>query len=163
VSVPPPAPVRRGPVVAIAIIGLAWVGLLAWFVFAWFVLQSANPVVVNRVQVQHADVIVQGLWQADSPPRLTVERTWKAKLDAQSVRVRQPEGISPSGRVIVPLTRISPDLYEVTHGELANLPEHGLPPQDAETVISLVRPQAYPDTGDVIRQIEALLSQPDIR
>lgn len=155
----PPSPGGRGPVVAIAAGGLAWVGVLAWLV-----LQSANPVVVNRVQIRHADVIVQGTWDAHpSPPQLTVERTWKGTLEAKTIRVRQPEGVNVSRRVIVPLTRISPDLYEVTQGELTNPPElHPLPP-GIEPVTSVVRPEVYPSTDDVARQIEALLSPRDIR
>jgi len=154
--------VRRWPIVLIAAIGLAWIAVLAWLV-----VKSANPIVVNRVQLQHARVIVQGVWQPGSPqkpPKLTVERTWKMPLEVTEVSIREPEGVQPAGRVIVPLTRISPDLYEITQGELINLPErHPRPQNPKDMVFAQVRPLVYPATPDVVRQIDALLSERPLR
>jgi hypothetical protein len=160
----PPAPEPRASrlglaSVAIAAVALAWIAALAVLV-----VQSANPVIVNRVQVWHADVIVLGVWQPGDPPQLSVERTWKTPLEAKSVGVRAARGVTTSGRAIVPLTRISRDLYEVTQGELLNLPERrrtGDKTEEPEP--SHVRPLVYPATDDVIAQLEALLSPASAR
>jgi hypothetical protein len=142
---------------AIAALALAWIGILAalW----WY---SANPVVVNRVQVLHADLIVLGEWRPGDPPQLTVERSWKGTPSGSTVAVRQTElaikmnGANPSGRFVVPLTRITPDLYEITQGVLGNPPEH--PQPGAELRPAEVRPHIYPAGDDVIRQLEGLLA-----
>lgn len=147
----------RGPAWIIFAGALAWIGVLLVLV-----LSAANPVVVNRAQVLDADVIVLGEWQPGPTPRLTVERTWKSTLAEPSVEVRPLDGASPRGRVIVPLTRVSSRLFTVTHGRLPNPPEHpaaGRMPREIAT--AEVRPQVYPATDAVIRQLEAFLSPPN--
>lgn len=143
----------RPSVLLITALGLAWIAALLTIV-----LTSANPVVVNRLQVQYAQVIVQGTWQPGSPPQLEVERTWKSPLDHQRVVVREAPGVRTSGRAIVPLTRIGPDLFEITHGDLPTIPEQrsSVPAPEAARVAQ-VRPQVYPATPEVVQQIEALL------
>jgi hypothetical protein len=146
-----PRPPRRSAVVAIVAVALVWAGCLAALA-----VRSANPVVVNRVQVWHADSLVLGVWDAKAA-RLTVERTWKSPVPADSIAIGTMPQQHPSGRIIVPVTRLSSQQYEVTQGRLWNPPER--PAASTEKPVeSDVQPLVYPATDDVIRQIEALLS-----
>jgi hypothetical protein len=122
------------------------------------VLTSANPVVVNRLQVQSAQVIVQGTWLPGHPPQLAVERTWKLPLNVPHITVREAPGVSAVGRAIVPLTRVGPNLYEITQGDLPTIPERQAVESLPEAArLAQVRPYVYPATPEVVQQIEALL------
>lgn len=151
---PESRPARRGPVFGIAAVALAWVVALAVLVAC-----SANPVVVNRAQIWHADTIVLGAWDARDPSRLNVERTWKTPLAADSIAVSKAPTSRLHERMIVPVTRLAQNQFEVTQGVLLNpLERRPVGAKPKEPRHAEVQPLMYPATEDVIRQIEALLS-----
>jgi len=149
--VAPAEPVHRGPKIAVWLLAAAWCGVLAGLVTV-----SANPVVVNRVQMLHADVVAQGVWIPGPPAELDVQRTWKGTLAVGRIGVH---GALPeqtiAGEVIVPLSRRRDGQWQITGGVLSNPVQQA--DRDRLPEASEVRPLVYPATADVIRQIEALL------
>lgn len=145
------------PLFVIAIMAGGWIAALGCLV-VW----TANPPLVNRAQVLAADVIVLGEWQTGKLPQLAVERTWKGELVEKTISVQVPPGMRLKGRVIVPLTRISSNLFTITQGRLLNPPEQfgtSVDPQRITT--SEVRPMVYPATDTVLQQLGSLLRWSD--
>ncbi|HUQ70634.1 MAG TPA: hypothetical protein VM165_13985 [Planctomycetaceae bacterium] len=144
----------RGPVPIIFCLAIAWcLALLG------LVLTAANPIVVNPVQILHADDVVQGQWIPGQPPQVDVQRVWKGSLPTgrQSVSGQLPEQ-HIVGEVIVPLLRSRNGTLVVSGGELAN------PARDPQSNLlparSTVRPLVYPATDDVLRQLRDLVGEP---
>lgn len=147
----------RSPLCVIAVVAGGWVVALGSLV-VW----TANPPVVNRAQVLAADVIVLGAWQEGKPPQLAVERTWKGDLVEKTISVQVPPGVRLQGRSVVPLTRISSNLFTITQGRLPNPPEQfGRSEVSALETTSEVRPFVYPATDAVLRQLDLLLRRSD--
>lgn len=143
----------RSPLCVIAVVVGGWVAALGSLV-VW----TANPPVVNRAQVLAADVIVLGEWQDGSPPQLAVEQTFKGKLVEKRITLQAPPGIRYKGRLVVPLTRISSNLFTITQGRLPNPPEQfGTSGVTSLATTSEVRPFVYPATDTVLQQIDSLL------
>jgi hypothetical protein len=147
----PVEPVRRGPALAILALAGAWCGTLLGLVLA-----AANPIVVNRVQILHAEVVAEGQWSPGRPPQLAVRRVWKGTLEPGTIAVvgALPEQ-SISGAVIVPLSRNRDGVWTVSGGVLAN------PPRETRSewfpVPAEVRPLVYPASKEVERQLRELL------
>jgi hypothetical protein len=128
-------------------------------VLGGLVLTAANPIVVNRVQVLHADVVAQGQWISGDTPQLDVQTLWKGELPLG----RHPiSGLLPEqrieGEVIAPLSRLRDGSLVITGGKLAN------PPHDFQSgqvpAVSTVRPVVYPASEDVQSQLRDLLDEP---
>jgi hypothetical protein len=144
----------RGPVFAILVLAITWC-----LVLAGLVLTAANPIVVNPVQILHADIVAQGQWISGEMPEIDAQTMWKGEL----AEGRHPVGgMLPEQRirndVIAPLTRLRDGRLIVTGGKLAN------PPRDPHSgvipVPSTIRPVVYPATDDVLRQLRELLGEP---
>ncbi|MDZ4686891.1 MAG: hypothetical protein SH850_17595 [Planctomycetaceae bacterium] len=144
----------RGPVPIIICLAVAWC-----LVLLGLVLTAANPIVVNQVQILHADAIVQGRWIPGQPPQVDVQRVWKGSLPLgrQSVSGHLPEQ-QIVGEVIVPLSRLRNGALVVSGGELSN-PAHD-PQSRLLPARSTVRPLVYPATDDVLRQLRDLVGDP---
>jgi hypothetical protein len=164
VAAPPPitlpasqatgAAASRGFAMIIGGLALAWC-----LVLGGLVLTAANPIVVNRVQILHADAVVQGVWIPGDSPQIDVQTVWKGSVPLGRRRV---SGWLPeqriAGEVIVPVQQSADGGLVVVGGELANPardPMSGLP-----SAHSKVRPVVYPVTDDVLRQLRALVGEP---
>lgn len=153
-AVEPQSSGGRGPVAAILLLAVAWcVGLGS------LVLTAANPIVVNRVQILHADVVAEGTWIPGPSPTLDVQRVWKGALPPGRITVT---GTLPEQRivdaVIVPLSLDAAGPWRVTGGKLSNPPTHQ--EQGAPPVPSDVRPVVYPATEEVRQQLRDWLGSP---
>jgi hypothetical protein len=145
---------RRGPVAAIVLLAVAWCVALGALV-----LLAANPIVVNRVQILHADVVAEGLWLPGKTPALDVQRVWKGTLPPGRIAVT---GTLPEQKivdsVIVPLSLDAAGPWRVTSGNLANPPLH--PETGAVPLPATIRPVVYPATDEVRKQLWELLGSP---
>lgn len=137
-------------------IGAVWIATLWGLMIA-----SANPVVVNRVQILSSSLIVSGTRDPAKPAVLIIDRVWKGAKPADRIVVRDWPAICPSGKIVVPLQFARQgDGFSVTHGEWPNLPAAGKPivdPQDV--VVSNLQPLVYPDTEEVRQQLQDLVGK----
>lgn len=128
----------------------AWCGVLA--LLTWY---SANPVVVNPLQIQRSDLVVQGRWTDAAARTLRVECAWKAAAPGETITVKGVPGRVPlEGSLIVPLTRTADGSWMVTQGILENPSAH---PDRVPSQRSEVQPALYPATESVLEQLNALL------
>lgn len=141
-------------------IGFAWIATL-WGLMA----VSANPIIVNRVQILSAPLIVSGTRDPVKPSVLIIERVWKGEKPADRIVVQNWPAVCPTGKLVVPLQFVPKgNGFSVTHGEWPNPPATGQPVNDPrDVVISVIQPQVYPETDDVIRQLQALVGPVDAR
>jgi hypothetical protein len=127
-------------------IGLVWCSILTAL---WLV--AANPVIVNRTQLMHAEAVVLGTWQQPGSDQFRVERSWKRDLAGKTLSI---EAAGPAakltGPLIIPISHASEVVYRITQGPLVNLPRDPL----VEPMPAFVRPLVYPATAEVIAQIE---------
>ena len=68
------------------------VGIAAvwWSALASLALFTANPVTVNREQIERAEFVVTALVDAEGSESITVERTWKGPLGIRAGRGEEP-------------------------------------------------------------------------
>lgn len=135
-------------------LGFAWVATL------WGLMSvSANPVILNRVQILSSPLIVSGTRDPAKPAVLIIERVWKGDKPAERVLVHDWPAVCPTGKLVVPLQfRENGSGFSVTHGEWPNPPAAGKPVDDpAQVVVSIVQPQVYPETEEVLRQLQSLV------
>lgn len=156
-TVPAPdaaGPARRPPLWFLAVLVLCVVGWIACL--ADLAVTTANPQSLNRAQILAADVVVVGHWVNLPQGRLAVEQVWKRPTLPAEITVREllPLSVPQSGSVLLPLTQIGKDQFRLTSGPLPNPPTSGRPGLAQE---SHVRPQGYPASEAIIRELEQLL------
>lgn len=137
-------------------VGAVWIGVL-WGLMA----VSSNPVIVNRVQILSSVLVVSGTRDAAKPTVLIVDRVLKGDKPGDRLVVQDWPENCPAGKLVVPLqfTRNGTG-FSVTHGEWPNPAADGKPHnQPDEVVVSRVPPLVYPETNEVIQQVEALVGQ----
>lgn len=141
-------------------IGFAWIATL-WGLMA----VSANPVIVNRVQILSSPLIVTGTRDPKKPSVLVIERVWKGEKPADRLVVHDWPAVCPTGKLVVPLQfAANGNGFSVTHGEWPNPPAAGKPINDPkDVVVSIVQPLVYPETDEVIQQVQALVGPVDAR
>ncbi len=141
-------------------VGAVWIATL-WGLMA----VSANPVIVNRVQVVSSALIVSGTRDPAKPAVLIIDRIWKGDKPGDRIVVHDWPAVCPTGKLVVPLQfRANGNGFSVTHGEWPNMPASGKPVDDPkEVVVSLVQPQVYPETEEVLRQLQALVGPAEAR
>lgn len=147
------ATARRGRWIIFAVAAV-WVATL------WgLMVVSANPVILNRVQILSSPLIVSGTRDPAKPAVLNIDRVWKGEKPADTIVVHDWPDDCPTGKLVVPLqfARMG-NGFSITHGEWPNFPASGKPVDDPKDVIvSTIPPTVYPETEDVIRQLQALL------
>lgn len=149
------SPASRRPRVRLIVFAMLVVGWAAWL--AWLTLTTANPPVINRVQVLSSDLVLVGKWEDRAAGRLNVSRELKhgeltGIITIQAVPL-VPKISGPDGEWIVPVRRIRTG-YAVTSGKFANRPA-GKQPAAAPEID--VKPQVYPATPDVFEQLAEVL------
>ncbi len=131
-------PFRRSLVAALSLpIGAAivwWIVLLAMAIF------TANPITLNRDQIQRADFVVTGTVDETQPHTLIVEREWKKKAGLKQVAVENLDetGARPGRTYLVPLSKDVNGRYFVTETK------------DERLLI-------YPAEDEAVKQLEAIL------
>lgn len=157
-----PAPVAVEPSVR-----SPWLLLSAGIVALWIVClaaltwRTANPAVINQVQISSADLIFVGRWADRKAGRFEVERELKRQQLQGEVIIEGalPHGPPTSESWVIPVT-VHREKYAVTQGVFINHPRQPaiaekLPPWKVE-----VAPLCYPATEDILRQIDAALGRP---
>jgi hypothetical protein len=138
--------------IVIAALVVGWIGWLAWLT-----LNTANPPIVNRVQLLASDLVIVGRWEDRTAGRLRIVRELKHGELAGTITVERappPRGISDAdAEWIVPVRRTRAG-YAVTSGKFVNRPERAGGAAGDKIDIP---PQIYPATKDILRQIEVLL------
>jgi hypothetical protein len=114
-------------------LAIAWYGVLIATAVS-----TANPVVVNRVQIESSVLVVAGA-VSDSGD-VHVERVFRGVLPEKPLKVTLPADM-PSGRYILPLSRLA-GRFEIT---------------PSRTSIDLRR--VYPVNDDVVNQLQRLLNE----
>ena len=99
---------------------------------------TANPDVVNRVQIQSSVLVVSGT--VDGSGNVNVERVFLGVLPDKALQVILPADVPP-GRYILPLSRLA-GRFEIT-------------PSRSTTDLRRV----YPVTDDVVNQLQRLLDE----
>ncbi len=146
--------------------GLIFAIALIWIATLWGLMAvSANPVIVNRVQILSSPLIVSGTRDPAKPSVLIVDRVWKGDKPGARIVVQDWPAVCPTGKLIVPLQFARQGHgFSVTHGEWPNPPASGKPIDDPkDVVVAIVQPQVYPETDEVIHQLEALVGPVDAR
>ena len=151
-SGPPAAPLHRSVWLRIAAAAtVAWVCALA--AITWM---TANPPVINLLQLQHSDLVLVGTWENRAEGRFLVERELKhGRLKGPVKIVGLPDrGLPTTPAWVIPVTKLG-DTWAVTRGEfpiLVRPPAKDARPQVVEVNVD---PQCYPATNDVLGQIAA--------
>ncbi len=153
-NVPPPGSLAKFRVAAS--LTLAWVLFLAGL--TW---RTANPPVVNRVQIRNSEYILVGRWENRQEGRLEVVQELKRGVSLGVVTVTGlPErGLPAAKSWVIPVTRFG-GAYSVTHGQFLNSPRQPQPDGKIPHWQIDVPPQCYPATDDVLEQILAVLAAP---
>lgn len=147
-------PVFRYGLWSVAGLTVLWVLFLA--VITW---RTANPPVVNGVQVQVSDRILVGRWENRADGRFEVTQELKRgdPLGVVTVTGVPDRGTPTNDLWVIPVLKFG-GTYSVTHGQFVNHPWRRLPAADAQEWEVRVNPQCYPATDDVLEQINAVLS-----
>lgn len=151
-SVPPPAPVPRSIwLMAAAVLVIVWIGFLAGLTVV-----TANPPVVNPLQIASSDLVLVGRWKNRTAGQFEVERELKlGQLQGPVVVEDLPVSGPPTNEAwVVPVVKLGKN-YAVTHGQFMNAPAQ---PQANQHPWPVKLPvQCYPATADVLQQIESML------
>lgn len=137
-----------------ALVAAVWVLFLA--TITW---RTANPPVVNVVQISESDLIFVGRWEDRAAGRFHIERELKHGQFQGAVNVLGlPDRGLPRGETwVIPVTKVG-DAYSVTQGVFTTGPLP-LDPQGNAAVWKVhVPPQCYPATDDVLNQVQRALA-----
>jgi len=76
---------------------------------------TANPIVVNSLQVARAEIVVSGTVSDVASERLRVQREWKQgkRLAEITVRGLSQLPVEPGNTYILPLSRVDADIYQI--------------------------------------------------
>ena len=143
------SPSRRLGLVVAAIVVTVWVIYLAYIT-----IRTANPPVINRVQIDAADFLLLGRWENFSTGRFRVERELKHGRLTGLVQVLGLPDHLPSQSIewVIPVSKTG-DAVSVTQGIYENRPLHS--GQNLNGVWKVrVAPQCYPATAEILRQID---------
>lgn len=150
-----PPPTRLGHWLWVAAgLTIVWVTFLALIT-----VQTANPPVVNVVQIQNSDFVLVGRWTDRAHGRFEVTQELKRGEQFGVITVTGvPErGMPTTETWVIPVVKFV-GTYDVTKGPFINRPRQ-LPKdsQEREWLVQ-VHPQCYPATDDVLEQIKAALA-----
>lgn len=151
----PVSVMRSAWIVASGMLLLGWIGFLAVLTVA-----TANPPVVNALQIAASDLVFVGHWKNRATGEFQVERELKQGQLQGTVIVEDVPKVGPLERDawVVPVVKLG-KRYAVTHGEFTNRP--ALPRPDQQPWPVKLEPQCYPATNDVLEQIDAVLKRAD--
>jgi hypothetical protein len=139
------APRARGFIAAAVVAALWWTGLLSLAVF------TANPVVLNRVQIVQADFVVEAVVVDRKSGAVDVIREWHSPIRHDRLSI---EGLSearpPNGAAyLIPVSKRE-DGFVVTRGRLSA-------PHVEPEVLTL--PYIYPTSPAAVERLETLLDE----
>ena len=162
-AAPPPADVSATP--AGPATGQMSLWLAAFFVAAWVIClasltwSTANPPVVNRVQVQSSRLVLLGHWTEQAAGQFHVERELvHGRLTGPVTIQGLPKGGLPrTVNWIIPVTPIG-TVYTITSGQFELEATNVLGQKISWTVN--VQPWCYPATDDVEHQVAEILHTP---
>lgn len=149
------SPASRRPRVRLVVFSVIVAGWVAWL--GWLTLTTANPPVINRVQVLASDLVLVGKWSDRQAGRFDVSRELKHGKVTGNITIQNvpaaPGTAAPDAEWVVPVRRTG-DAYTVTAGQFANRPAG---PQKGVAPEIDVKAQIYPATPNVFGQIAELL------
>jgi hypothetical protein len=127
------------PLVVTGAIAAAWLAAIVTLAVT-----TANPITLNRVQIEDSDLVVTARILPGKPTTAQVEREWKigAKLETITVENIGKTPARPGKLYLIPLSRRMGDVYIVTPTRLPGK-----------------SPLVYPAVPDATRQLEAILNR----
>jgi|GEM_PF-3390944 len=158
-STPPqtfaPASPSRWLLIVFAVIVVVWVGLLSWLT-----LNTANPPVVNRVQILSSDLVLVGRWQDVAAGNFDVTRELKYGELTGVVTLLGPKPATATpneAEWVIPVRRTK-NALSITEGKFINRPQQNdIVPPGPEWRVAIT-PQIYPATASVFEQIDRILA-----
>lgn len=153
-----PVPSVQWPLYLAGAMVTVWISILALLAAT-----TANPPVVNQLQVMISDAVVTveiGVAGTGVDSPLSVVKTWKGSPNVSLPPLPEVSRWPAGARVIVPLQKTF-NGWRVTQGEAswADFPWTQVDPR-FERLSTQLKPLVYPDTPDVQRQLEAALKLP---
>lgn len=131
-----------------------WILVLSLLTF-W----TANPPVLNRVQLTQSDAVFVGRWVDEATGRFEVTQELKHGQPVGIITVsRVPKlRMHASDRWVIPVTKLG-DVYSVTQGTfVARVFD---PQTNGEGYVKIqVVAQCYPATDEVLAQVQTILEQ----
>ena len=131
-----------------AAVAFVWIAALVGLAFS-----TANKPMLNRVQIEQADLIVTAKVMDVQQGTVTIEKTWKPTQADEPITVRDlTKTKARSGSTyILPLTSIGGDTYEITRPALR---------RNRDTDSEQQRPpRIYKATNDALEQLREMLGR----
>lgn len=125
------------------IVGMA---VIWWVSLSGLALLTANPVTLNRDQIQRSDYVVTIELSQPNQKTLDVLREWKSEADFATISIRNLKAadLKSGRRYLIPLTKEGGDVFRITDTRLAR-----------------EQPLAYPETTEAIEQLLRILGKSD--
>lgn len=135
----PEASSRRWPIVLIFAVALGW-----WTILAALALFSANPITINREQIQRADFVVTATVVDKTAGVVHVEKEWKSAADFHKLTVKNLEDTLADSDAtwLIPLTRSPDGHFQVPASRLPN----------GEPLVYPATPEATKQLADILKR-----------